>query len=201
MSNSVQPNRLPRPWHSPGKNAGVGCHSLLQCMKVKVKSVSRVRLLATPWIAAYQAPLSMGFSRQEYWSGVPLPSLTLSLHYQIYFICFNYILLLNIPKMIYRFMLSKINYVNFWACVSLVAQRLKWLPPMRDTRVRSLGGEDPLEKEMATHSSILPWRIPWTEELGRLQSTGSQRVGYDWVTSLSLIFLHRIIVYNKNVRL
>ena len=70
-----------------------------------------------------------------------------------------------------------------WA--SLVAQRLKRLPPMQETRVRSLGWEDPLEKETATHSSILAWRIPWTEELGRLQSTRSQRVGHDWVTSLS----------------
>ena len=51
-----------------------------------------------------------------------------------------------------------------------MAQRLKRLPPMRETQVRSLGQEDPLEKEMATHSSILAWRIPWTEELGRLQS-------------------------------
>ena len=60
----------------PGINTGVGCHFLLQCIKVKVKvkSLSRVRLLATPWTAAYQAPPSMGFSRQEYWSGVPLPS-------------------------------------------------------------------------------------------------------------------------------
>ena len=62
---------------------------------------------------------------------------------------------------------------------SLVAQRLKHLPPMQDTRVRSLGREDTLEKEMVTHSSILAWRIPWTEEPGRLQSTGSQRVGHD----------------------
>ena len=62
------------PWDTPGKNTGVGCHFLLQCMKVKSESeVSRVRLLAIPWTAAYQAPLSMGFSRQEYWSGVPLP--------------------------------------------------------------------------------------------------------------------------------
>ena len=60
---------------------------------------------------------------------------------------------------------------------SLVAQRLKRLPPMRETRVRSLGREDPLEKEMVTHSSILAWRIPWTEELVRLQCTGSHRVG------------------------
>ena len=54
-----------------------------------------------------------------------------------------------------------------------MAQRLKRLPAMRETRVRSLGQEDPLEKEMATHSSILAWRIPWTEEPGRLQSMGS----------------------------
>ena len=60
-----------------------------------------------------------------------------------------------------------------------LAQRLKRLPPMQETWVRSLGREDPLEKEMATHSSILAWRIPWTEEPGRLQSTGSQRVGHD----------------------
>ena len=62
---------------------------------------------------------------------------------------------------------------------SLVAQRLKRLPAMWETWVRSLGWEDPLEKEMATHSSILAWRIPWTEEPGGLQSTGSQRVGHD----------------------
>ena len=80
MSDSVrphrrQPTRLPRPWDSPGKNTGVGCHFLLQCIKVKVKSLSRVQLLATPWTAAHQDPPSMGFSRQEYWGGVPLPSL------------------------------------------------------------------------------------------------------------------------------
>ena len=62
---------------------------------------------------------------------------------------------------------------------SLVAQRLKSLPPMQETRVRSLGWEDPLEKEMAIHSSILAWRIPWTEKPSRLQSMGSQRVGHD----------------------
>ena len=68
------PPGFPRPWDSPGRNTGVGCHFLLQCTKVKVKSLSRVQLLVTPWTAAYQAPPSMGFSRQEYWSGVPLPS-------------------------------------------------------------------------------------------------------------------------------
>ena len=76
-----QPTRLPRPWDSPGKNIGVGCHFLLQCrkVKVKVKSLRHVRLFETPWTAAYQAPPSMGVSRQEYWNGVPLPSPCLSL--------------------------------------------------------------------------------------------------------------------------
>ena len=93
--------------------------------KVKGKSLSCVWLLATPWIAAYQAPPSMEFSRQEYWSGVPLPSLA-----------------------------------------------------MQETWVQSLSRKDPL-KGMVTHSSILAWTIPWTEESGRLQSTGLQRIGHD----------------------
>ena len=58
-----------------------------------------------------------------------------------------------------------------------MAQTVKNLPARQETRVQSLGWEDPLEKEMATHSSILAWEIPWTEEPGRLQSMGSQRVG------------------------
>ena len=62
---------------------------------------------------------------------------------------------------------------------SLMAQMVKRLHTMLETRVRSLGQEDLLEKEMATHSSILTWRIPGTEEPGRLQSMGSQRVGHD----------------------
>ena len=75
------------------------------------------------------------------------------------------------------FILLKFQYPFTWA--SLVAQRLKRLPPMRETWVRSLGWEDSLEKEMATHSNILAWRIPWTEEPGGLQSMGLQRVRCD----------------------
>ena len=62
---------------------------------------------------------------------------------------------------------------------SLVAQMVNNLLAMQETQVRCLGWEDPLEKEMATHSGILAWRIPWTEEPGGLQSVGSQRVGYN----------------------
>ena len=62
---------------------------------------------------------------------------------------------------------------------SLVAQMVKSLPAMQETRVQSLSQEDPLEKEMAPHSSVIAWKIPWTEEPGRLQSVGSQRVGHN----------------------
>ena len=79
MSDSVRPHRqeptrLPRPWDSPGKNTEVGCHFLLQCMKVKSESevAQSCRPSTTPWTAAFQAPPSVGFPRQEYWSGVPL---------------------------------------------------------------------------------------------------------------------------------
>ena len=67
----------------------------------------------------------------------------------------------------------------FISVTSLVAQTVKHLPTMWDTQVQSLGWEDLLKKEMATHSSILTWEIPWTEEPDRLQSMGSQRVGRD----------------------
>ena len=69
--------------------------------------------------------------------------------------------------------IEKLNTVN------LVAHSVKNLPAVQETRVRSLVWEDPLEKEMATHSSILAWKISWTEEPGGLQSMGSQRVGHD----------------------
>ena len=72
----------------------------------------------------------------------------------------------------------------------MVAQMVKNLPPMWETQVQSLGQEDPLEKGMATHSSILTWRIPWTEEPGRLQSMGSQRVRHERATNTSA-YKHR----------
>ena len=69
--------------------------------------------------------------------------------------------------------------VSCFGRASLVAQMVKRLPAIWETRVQSLGQEDPLEKEMETHSSTPAWKIPWTEESGRLQSMGSQRVGHD----------------------
>ena len=71
----------------------------------------------------------------------------------------------------------------YYIYLLLMAQMVKNLPAMQDTQVWSLGQEDPLEKEMATHSSILAWRIPWTKEPGRLGSKGSKRVRHVWATN------------------
>ena len=91
-------------------------------------------------------------------------------------------------KEVGTFINQKEWFCNLHLCIniraSLVAQRLKRLPGVRETRVRSLSWEDPLGKEMAPHSSTLAWRIPWREQPGRLQSMGLQRVGHDWLTSL-----------------
>ena len=86
----------------------------------------------------------------------------------------------------------KLPFIYQYTGASLVAQTVKNLPAMRETQVQSLGCEDPLEKEMATHSSTLAWKIPWTEEPGRLQSLQSQRVRQDCVTSL--LFLLTLLV-------
>ena len=86
------------------------------------------------------------------------------------------------------------SHTSYWASL---AQIVKNLPAMQDTWVQSQGWKDPLEKGMATHSSILAWRIPWTEEPGRLQSMGSQRVRHDWATKT--FTLHKDIQLEREV--
>ena len=80
-----------------------------------------------------------------------------------------------------------------------MAQTVKNPPAMWQTWVRSLGWEDLLEMGMATHSSILAWRIPWTEEPGQLQSIGSQRVGHDWATKHIYNIIKYNIIYNRDL--
>ena len=77
---------------------------------------------------------------------------------------------------------------------------VKCLPTMRETRIQSLGQEDPLEKEMTTHSSILAWKIPWTEEPGRLQSMESQRVGHDFFKAEEWNLSNLFVFLNKNAK-
>ena len=84
---------------------------------------------------------------------------------------------------------------------SLIAQLVKNLPAMQETLVRFLGWEDPLEKEIATHSSILAWEIPWTEEPGGLPSMGSQRVGHDWVTEHAYLLSRNVLEVNWIIKI
>ena len=95
-----------------------------------------------------------------------------------------------IHVLLYRFFFLVMSFLGFWGFflrASLLAQSIKNLPAVQETWVRSLGWEGPLETEMATHSSILAWKISWTQEPGGLQSMGSQRVGHDWATNINTL--------------
>ena len=95
---------------------------------------------------------------------------------------FFFISLFNIHLLSTCFVLVTVSIIVIWlklTWASLMAQRVKNLPALQETHVQSLGWEDPLGKGMATHSSILAWRTPWTEEPGGLQFMGSQRLGHD----------------------
>ena len=97
---------------------------------------------------------------------------------------------------LFTFQCSVMYFTYFGA--SLVAQMVKRLPAVRETGVRSLGQEDPLEKEMATHSSVLAWRIPGTGGPDGLPSMGSHRVRHNWATSLTLhIFEKKSLIFAK----
>ena len=126
-------------------------------------------------MVACQVPLSVGFSRQEYWSGLSFPSPgdlpDPGMEPESSALAGGFFTT-EPPGKPYIIL----SYTYLWP--SLVAQMVKRLPTMWETWVRSLGREDPLEKVMATHSSILAWKIPWMEELGWLLSMGLQRVGH-----------------------
>ena len=138
----------------------------------------------------------MRFARQQYWSGLPLPSLwrisslpillfsSIYLHWSLKkAFLFLFAILWNSA---FKWVYLSFSPLPFASLFTVVAQTVKRLCTMRETRVQSLDLEDPLEKETAIHSSTIAWKIPWTEEPGRLQTMGSQRVGHDWATSLSL---------------
>ena len=141
MSDSVrphrrQPTRLPHPWDSPGNNTGVGCHFLLQCRKVKVKSFSRVRLFATPWTAAYQAPPSMGFSITNSQSSLGLTSIESVMPSSHLILCRPLLLLPPIPPSIRVFSNEsalRMRWPKYFSIIpskehpGLISFRMDWL--------------------------------------------------------------------------
>ena len=178
---------------SPGKNTAVGCHALLQGIfpnpRIKPASLMSPALAGRFFTtsATWEAPMWLTISVCKY----------LSKHIELD--VFKWIVL----HVIYKFLKCSIwcqeNAGHYEACTllraSLVAQMVKHLPAMWETRAQPLGREDPLEKEMATHSSTLPWQIPWMKEPGRLQSMGSQsRTRLSDFTSLTLLknFFHHL---------
>ena len=106
--------------------------------------------------------------------------LILEIVLQIFFLCHLFLdLVIYVCSQLILLFAFKLLTLQEFILASLVAQMVKHLPAMQETWVQSLGREDPLEKDMATYSSIHAWKIPWTEEPGGLQSMGSQRVGHD----------------------
>ena len=144
---------------------------------------------AMPRTVAHQAPLSVAFSRQEHWSGLPFPTPRDPPHPGIE-------------------LLSPVLQEDSLALNQLFSDgSKKWvknLPAVQNTqgtRARSLDQEDPLEKEMATHASIVAWKILCTEEPGELQSMGSQRVEQNWATNSSLPLSHQESPYIQVYRI
>ena len=183
MSDSVRPHRreptrLPCPWDSPGKNTAVGCHFLLQCMKVKSQSevTQSCPTLATPWTAAYQAPPSMGFSRQKYWSGVPLPSPSVtSMLSQKYLR--NYLSV--------KSWLSSVQSLSrVWLLVTPWIETYQAPPPMGFSR-QEYWSRVPLHSPQCRWVWVNSGSWWWTGKPSLLQSLGLQRVGHNWATELN----------------
>ena len=137
----------------------------------------------TPWLHLYIIFYINMSSFEISWFNIYINQRQKKEMIYIFLKVFKEIINVSIPKMLHWNF--SVNFNKNGA--SLVAQRLKRLPAMQETWVWPLGREDPLEKDMASHSSILAWRIPWRDEPGRLQSMGSQTVGHNWAISLSFI--------------
>ena len=159
-------------------------------------SLSCVRLFVTPWTVAHQAPLSLGFSRQEYRSGLPFPPPILLIGgCKIPWCCVPPIwgsqasFLPNTIQDLLWLSLSLFPGALLSFRASLVTQVVKYPPAMWETQVRSLGWEDPWRRKWQPTPVFLSGESPWTDEPGGLQSMGLQRVKHGWATSLSFPFL------------
>ena len=150
------------------------CVCVCACPHACTHLLSSVQLFVTGWTVPHKAPLSMEFSRQEYWSELPFPTPGDLSNPRKQFSCVSCIGrgFLPLSTEIVNCFLVKVKSFP-------MVQTVKCPPAIREIQVRSLGQEDPLEKEIATHFSILAWKVPRMEEPGGLQSMESQRVGHN----------------------
>ena len=192
-------------WNSPGKNTGVSSHSLLQVFFPTQELNLGLLLWFLGGLDVTEAACNagelglipvLGRSPGE-WNSYPLQSSGLENSMDgwlwqatVHGVTKSRTWLSNFHFCIAGrfFTFCTTRDVLYHIVCKLVAQMAKNLPAMQETQVRSLGQEDPLEKEMATHSSILAWRIPWREEAGGLQSMGSQRVRHGPATNTDRYF-------------
>ena len=187
MSDSVRPHRWPPTrllcsWDSPGKNTGVGCHFLLQCMKVKSESevAQLCPTLSDPMDCSLLGSSVHGVFQAGVLDGVPSPS---PIYSCIYTLLLHSVILYTAPNiregngtpLQYSCLENPMDGGDWWAAVHGVAEGQTRLSDFTFT-----SHFHALEKEMATHSSVLAWRIPGKGEPGGLPSMGSHRVGHDW---------------------
>ena len=164
----------------------ITCVCVCVCVCMHTHLLSHVQLFATIWTVAHQAPLSVGFPRQEYWRGLPFPSpgdlpntgiqpMSPAFAKQILYHCTTReapsLYAWVAVKYIHAYIYMKHGGLEFCRLDLTLGLHFS---AVQETWVQSLSQEDPLEKGMATHSNLLPWRIPWTEGPGGLQSMGSQ---------------------------
>ena len=175
MSDSVrphrqQPTRLPRPWDSPGKNTGVGCHILLQCVKVKSESevAQSCPTLHNPMDCSPPGSSIHGIfqARVLEWGVIAFSDYQLQSH--LYYIYSSTILGVNF-LCYHSYSFCLFLHMSWTSEVVLVVKNLLANAGDIEIHVQSLGQENPLHEGLTSHSSILAWRIPWTEEPVRLQ--------------------------------
>ena len=173
-----QPTRHPRPWDSPGKNTGMGCHFLLQCMKVKSESeiAQSCPALETQWTAAHQAPPSMGFSRQKYWSGINHASgLNFTVSSLSPFLLFCFLFNLHTIHLL-NFFSYKIEYIYGGSDSKESACNV------RDPEVGSSGWEVPWSRKWQPTQVLLPGKLHGQRSLVVYSPWGHKESAHDLAT-------------------
>ena len=187
-----QPTRLPRPWDSPGKNTGVGCHFLLQCMKVKSESEKwKCPTLHDPMDCSLPGSSVHGIfqARVLEWGAIAFSDICV-------YVCVFALYFVYVIHMLEKAMAPHSSTLAWKIPWTEEPGRLQSMGLRSQTRLSNFTFTfhfHALEKEMATHSSVLAWRIPGTAEPGGLPSMGSHRVGHDWSDFAAGLITHSTV--------